>query len=86
VDEILIAHTPDQVGPRGLSGLKVKPFLDDKFLCIRGEMDRRTRPEIRNWDIRPSEGHFGLHHREFGIQGRGYFPMSKDHTPLKGKG
>ncbi len=48
MDGILIAHTPDQVGPRGLSGLKVKLSLGDEFLRIRGEMDRRIRPEICN--------------------------------------
>jgi len=32
----LTLQTPDQVKPRGLSGLKVKQPLADKFPCPRG--------------------------------------------------
>ena len=37
---ILTLETPDQVEPRGLSGLMMKGFLADRVPCPRGDMDR----------------------------------------------
>jgi hypothetical protein len=85
VGGILTLQTPGQVEPRGLLGLKVKQPLADKYPCPREEMDRWSLPKIRNWDIRASEDHVGLYPRDFGTQGRGYFPMGKSHAPLKGR-
>ena len=83
---ILTLQPPDQVEPLGLSGLKVKQPLADKFSCPRGEMDRWNLLKTRNWGIRASEDHVGLYHRDIGIQSRGYFPMGKSHVPLKRRG
>jgi len=85
-DGILTVHTPDQAGYRGLSGLKVKIPLADKFPCPRGEMDRRGLPKIRNWGIRASKDQVCPCQRDLGSQDRGYFPTGKSHTPLKGRG
>ena len=84
-DGILTLQTLDQVEPRGLSGLKVKQPLADKFPCPRGEMDQWIRLKIRNWGIRGSEDLVGLYQWDLGIQNRGYFLMGKSHAPLKGR-
>ncbi len=86
VGGILTVHTPDRAEPQGLRGLKVKQSLPDKFLCTRGEMDRRSLPKIGNWDIRVSEDQACLYRRDFGTQGRGYFPTGRGHAPPKGMG
>jgi hypothetical protein len=85
VDGILTLQTPDQLEHGVLSRLKVNQHLADKFPCTHREMDRWSLPKIYNWGIRASENHDALYHRDFGIQGRGYFPMGKSHAPLKGK-
>ena len=79
---ILTLQIPDQVEPRGLSGVKVKQPLADKFPSPPGEMDRWSLLRIHNWGIRATSDHVGLYHRDFGIQSRGYFPMGKSHVPL----
>ena len=81
---ILTLQTPDQVEPRGVSGLKVKQPLPDKFPCPRGEIDRFLQ-KIGHVSIRAREDHMGMFHKDFEIQRRGFSPIEKSHVPLKGR-